>query len=283
MFNPFNTTATKKQNTALAKIERLDKSLLQHFKNKFIIQTSLSRSVVSFQANKIRPIYRWYKYKEAFSASLVEYFFCKYGISKGTILDPFAGSGTALFAASTLGINAEGIELLPIGQQIISTKKLLESEFTHNDLDRLKSWSRSRIWESSEEKTKLPDLRITKGAYPEKTQNAIEKYLSTCQQENSRVQTVLRFALLCVLESVSFTRKDGQYLRWDYRSGRRQGKKNFDKGKILSFEKAICEKINEIIADLSPVQQTGLFPIETAQAEIRLYDGSCLEILPQIF
>ena len=118
--------------------------------------------------------------------------------------------------------------------------------------------------------------------YPEETKEAIEKYISAYQLENSRVQAVLRFALLCVLESISFTRKDGQYLRWDYRSRRRQGKKIFDKGEIPSFEKAICEKIDEIVADISPLHQTSLFPTEKLQGEIRLYEGSCLEVLPKL-
>lgn len=275
-------TSTSKQNTALEEIERLDTHLLQYFKEKMVVQPSLTRSLVSFQANKNRPVYRWYKYKEAFSASLVEHFFYKYGIRKGTVLDPFAGSGTALFAASEMGINADGIELLPIGQQIIATKKLIESEFTPEDFDRLQHWSTSSIWEQSLSRVSLPELRITKGAYSEKTKDAIEKYLAACQQENSLVQAVLRFVLFCVLESVSFTRKDGQYLRWDHRAGRSGGKRPFDKGEILSFERAISQKITEISADLAPAQQLGLFPVESSQGQIRLYDGSCLEILPQL-
>lgn len=284
MINLTNTTkiSTSKQNTALGEIERLDQRLSQHFKSKFVVQPALSRPLVSFQANKTRPVYRWYKYKEAFSASLVEHLFHKYGISKGAILDPFAGSGTALFAASAMGLNADGIELLPIGQQIIATKKLLESEFTPEDFDALQRWSALRVWEQSETKVSLPELRITKGAYSEMTKEAIEKYLAACQQENSRVQAVLRFALLCVLESISFTRKDGQYLRWDYRSGRGQGKKIFDKGEIPPFEQAISQKINEIVADLAPAEQVSLFPIEKSQGQIRLYNGTCLEILPQL-
>ena len=76
----------------------------------------------------------------------------------------------------------------------------------------------------------LPELRITRGAYPPETKVAIGRYLEILRNERPALQTVLRFALLCVLESISFTRKDGQYLRWDHRSGRTQGKKIFDKG-----------------------------------------------------
>jgi len=88
--------------------------------------------------------------------------------------------------------------------------------------------------------------------------------------------------IVCVLESISFTRKDGQYLRWDHRSGRTQGKKIFDKGEILDFDQAVCAKINEILSDVSPAHQVSLFPVEKLQGNIRLYDGSCLRILPEL-
>lgn len=269
------------QNLSLNEIDRLDEQLFQRFKSKFVIQPSLSRLLVSFQANKNRPVYRWYKFKEAFSASLVEHLFHKYGITAGRILDPFAGSGTALFAASAMGISADGIELLPIGHEIITVKQILDAEFTPEDFEKLRQWSALRVWEQSKTRLPLPELRITQGAYPDKTKEAIEKYLGACQQEEIRVQTVLRFALLCVLESISFTRKDGQYLRWDHRSGRTHGKKIFDKGEIPDFEQAISAKINEILSDVSPTYQASLFPPEKFQGEIHLYDGSCLRILPE--
>ena len=269
--------------SAIREIQRLDHELFQHYKNKFVVGASLTRSLVSFQANKTRPFYRWYKYKEAFSASLVEYLFHKYEIAAGRILDPFAGTGTALFVASARGISADGIELLPIGQQVISAKKLLESEFTEEDFAKLRLWSSARSWEQSDIRQPLPELRITRGAYPQRTRDAIEKYMGACQKENHRVQVVLRFALLCVLESVSYTRKDGQYLRWDYRSGRQVGKKLFDKGSILDFERAVSAKIEEIVHDLRPQQgQLGLFPAERFEGDINLYNSSCLEVLPTL-
>jgi len=269
------------QQTALAEIDGFDRKLAKHFHNKIKVQPALTRQLVSFQANKPRPVYRWYKYKEAFSASLVEIFLSKYGITSGRVLDPFAGSGTALFAASDAGIDADGIELLPVGQQIILTRKCLEREFTPVDFAALKRWGTDRPWHQSKVRIPLPNLRITTGAYPVQTLELIEKYMGTWQRENDQVQSVLRFALLCLLESISFTRKDGQYLRWDYRSGRRQGAKPFNKGGILNFEEAICAKINEIYDDLETgAEYKELFPPKGLQGDIRLFCGSCLDIMP---
>jgi DNA modification methylase len=240
----------------------------------------LTRSLVSFQANKTRPVYRWYKFKEAFSASLVEYLFEQKGVTKGRILDPFAGSGTALFAASGLGIDSDGIELLLIGQQIINAKQLLD-DFTQTDFKTLQTWIHFKPWKHVEKKEPLLELRITKGAYPEDTKDNIEKYIGAYLQENTKVQSALRLALLCVLESISYTRKDGQYLRWDFRFGRKQNEKPFDKGEIIDFERAISEKIQEITNDIQPVaKQSNFFPVSISHGAIRLYNGSCIEILP---
>lgn len=269
------------QEASLEQIERLDRALYDHFADKFQLEPALSRALVSFQANKGRATYRWFKFKEAFSAALVEYLLEKYGLARGTILDPFAGSGTTLFAASARGLHAHGIELLPIGQQIIATRKLLQSEFTAADLAALRRWAEEKPWASSNDCVPLNELRITSSAYPAETREAIERFLGACQRENERVQAVLRFVLLCVLESVSYTRKDGQYLRWDHRSGRRQGKKRFDKGTILTLGEAIRIKIEEVLSDLQPQGgQLSFFPAEELHGEIVLYGGSCLKVLP---
>ena len=84
------------------KIDALDAELTEDFKSQFSLSPFLSRKIVSFQGNKDKPAYSWYKYKEAFSASLVEYFLGSYaGQISGKVLDPFAGIGTTLFAASS--------------------------------------------------------------------------------------------------------------------------------------------------------------------------------------
>jgi hypothetical protein len=127
------------------------------------------------------------------------------------------------------------------------------------------------------------ELRITRGAYPAETARGLGRFLSASDNEPARVKAVLLFALLCIVEAISFTRKDGQYLRWDYRSGRRQGKKRFDKGVILNFDEAITDKLHQIVTDLKDSGvPNDLFASPRKRTEIRLHSGSCLEIMPQL-
>lgn len=68
-------------NASLTEIDDLDQALHQRFRTKIVIDAALNRSLVSFQANKQLLGYRWYKFKEAFSAPFVEYILDKYQIT----------------------------------------------------------------------------------------------------------------------------------------------------------------------------------------------------------
>ncbi len=285
-FQEIALSETTQDDTLLRQIEALDKSLIEYFPDTLVVDNALTRKLVSFQANKTRTYYRWYKYKEAFSADLVEYLFHKHKVVKGKILDPFAGAGTALFVCSSLGYHSEGIELLPIGQKIIQANVLARGMNKQSIVSGLESWSLQKPWNTEGEVKSFEVLRITAGAYPQKTHHKIGRYLNALEGEPSEIKEILLFALLCVLESISYTRKDGQYLRWDYRSGRRNGKNPFDKGKILSFDAAIVEKLNEIKDDMNLGEGEGdLFASmqEDIQAgDVNLLKGSCLAVLPKL-
>ena len=267
------------------KISALDAELAENFKAQFSTAPFLSRKTVSFQGNKGKPAYGWYKYKEAFSAGLVEYFLSSYkGRISGKVLDPFAGIGTTLFAASSQGIPADGIELLPIGQEIIHARLLSERKLTADDLTILERWITDLPWKECSDRIPFSTIRITENAYPSKTVEAIEKYRGALQQEGEKVQVILRLALLCILEDTSYTRKDGQYLRWDARSGkRRPGTKAFNKGKILAFDTAITAKLKEILSDIHDAELSLiLFSVKQIAEQIQLFKGSCLEVLPSL-
>ena len=269
---------------ALQSVERVFSTLEKRYRKCLVVDAQLTRKLVSFQANKGRANYRWYKYKEGFSAALVEYFLLRFGLSAGTILDPFAGSGTTLFAGSALGLNTVGIELLPIGVSLIETRRRLERDATPSDLKKLFQAVAKRPWEGVKARVALNELRITKGAYPEATHVEIEQYLAWAETQPSLLKGVYVFALLCVLDQVSFTRKDGQYLRWDYRSGRRQGKKKFDKGLIHSFGDAITAKLEQIGSDVKGSGPSDLFSSaeKNRVGNITLHAGSCLSLLAKM-
>src|SRR5438128_7468674 len=127
-------------------IKELDHEYGQSFRGRYTLDNSLTRSLVSFQADKTRSIYRWFKYKEAFSAGLVENLLSRHRISEGMLLDPFAGSGTALFAASAAGMKDKGRELLTIGKQIMATKQLIDRKLKPEDIASLQHWAEGSPW-----------------------------------------------------------------------------------------------------------------------------------------
>ncbi len=269
------------QSELKAEIVRLDEDFERKFAGKLEICADLSRALVSAQGNKLRPAYRWFKYKEGFSAALVEYFLDEINLKSGTILDPFAGSGTTLFAAVERGLNADGIEVLPVCRQLITKRETLEIEFSEADISDLQSFIAGKFWEKTVNRISLNELPITRGAYPAKTLGEIEKFIAAIENlSNRKLRDALEFVLFCVLETVSWTIKDGQYMRWDDRSGRRVTmKKPFSKGTIPDFSTAITAKTNEIIEDL---RTENLFTKTIKRGTIKLFENSCLETMPAL-
>lgn len=67
------------------------------------------------------PVFRWLRYKEAYSPQLVRAVLDQWGGVDGPVLDPFAGSGTSILVALERGISAVGVELLPYPQWAANT------------------------------------------------------------------------------------------------------------------------------------------------------------------
>ena len=86
---------------------------------------------MSYQGNVGELVHGWIRYKEGFSAQLVEGLITEFGIVPGdAILDPFSGSATTLLVAKSLNINAVGIEILAVCHLAWSAKSLFLKYFT---------------------------------------------------------------------------------------------------------------------------------------------------------
>lgn len=263
-------------------------ALYARYRTRIQHNSALDRTLVSFQANRSVPFYGWFKYREGFSEQLVRYLLNRLRPRPGTLLDPFAGGGAALFAARSLGWQTIGIEVLPVGIHAMHARmraEQLDVNALKATISRLESITFARY---RSEEFAFHHIAITRGAFPEAEERQLIGYISYCHHHvtDAAMRDVLLYAAFCVLEEISYTRKDGQYLRWDARSGRSQGKKPFDKGRIVPFREAVLAKLRQIANDLTTTHmQARLFEAAGSpeiESPIELHEGSCLDLLPTL-
>ncbi len=252
--------------------------------------SKFSRKTVSFQTNKVKTLHSWFKYREGFSAELVELLLSEFDLpSGGTVLDPFAGSCTTLLQSKIMGYSAVGIELLPHCHLAWQAKS---RAFEYN-LEELKE-IRALVKETAPSKSGLsfPHIKITETAFPDEVENEITAYTEWFDTlDNSENALILcKMLLMSVLEDVSYTRKDGQYLRWDSRAEKiiernqirvAQGKKPFKgiyKGQLPTVRNALIWKLDTVIQDIATLQQQP--PVHSH--EQLLIEGNTLWELPKL-
>lgn len=253
--------------------------LEEKYKPKIAVNVKLNRQMVSFQANKGLPLFRWFKYKEGFSAPLVNYLIAQSPNHRREILmDPFAGSGAALFSAREKGLKSMGIELLPVGIFVIKNR-LNAEKINIDDFIKISKHIKGIDFHKFDQMSncKFNHLNITRGAFPEETEKQLNGFLNYIENEviDPAIKGLLLFSLFSILESISYTRKDGQYLRWDERANKPGNRTRFNKGKILSFKEAMTTKLHEIAFDISIMNREN-----EKKRELILYEDSIIFKLP---
>lgn len=238
--------------------DRLEAKYFRYFENRLDY-----RQLVTYVPNKKLPVYNWFKYKEGFSRQLVYSILKEWKINKKDIvLDPFAGCGTTLLACKEFGYKAVGLDILPVAIFVARAK--------------LQDWPDLKVLEKAVQtlmkekvrkpKLSFPEVSIIDKAFPKHTQEEILFYKEYILQFKKPVQDFLMLGLLSILENVSYTSKDGQFLRI------------VDKH-IPSVKEAIEKQLTNMIEDLR-IQQSALF--KDGKAKVEIMEGDARELdLPE--
>lgn len=95
----------------------------------------LAASDVTFKNSKGVPFQRWYPYIEGYSLDFVKALISKYLKRKCIIYEPFAGTGTTVFASDSLGYDTYYSEVNPFLQFLIDTKiKVLNLSYAERNV-----------------------------------------------------------------------------------------------------------------------------------------------------
>ena len=171
------------------------------------------RLLVTPYQNKRLPVYDWYSYKHSFSRDLVIKLIEKFRLNdEDKILDPFCGSGTTLLASKEMGIPVQGIDILPLSV-FISNAKLLRYNERHietaiNEIENLLEENNTDYRINKTKKELLIKFFH---------EDILDKILFIMEwierKDDKETRYFLLTALLSILEDVSYTRKDGGFLR----------------------------------------------------------------------
>jgi site-specific DNA-methyltransferase (cytosine-N4-specific) len=257
-----------------------------------VVSDDFSRQSVSYQLSKNDCLHRWLKYKEGFSADLVKKLLKEFEIKEGdTILDPFVGSGTTSLVCKMQNINSIGFDILPMSKIAIKAKDVV-FDYDLSEIKNLISEIENLSMPEDYGK-KTPYINITDGAYPENTEKEIA-FFADWNKESNYSEIVKNLVELCILnslEKVSYTAKDGQFLRWDYRSKKMQEsaeyrKKNgklplvirLDKGSLPTVKQSLLDELNSVFTDISTIQKNK----KTDETKLNFVEGNALYELPKL-
>lgn len=273
--------------------ENARQELEQKYKQILEVTKKFDRRSVSYQLSKKDVLHSWLKYKEGFSADLVNILLDDMGAVPGDIvMDPFMGSGTTALVCQMRGINSVGYDIMPISGVSIAAKANV-MKYDVKEIKRLVTeFSNLTMPEGYSGRT--PYITITKTAYPEYNEKFIQfatEWIAT-GDFTEKVKNLFTLCVINSLERCSYTSKSGQYLSWDSRSpkvieanierkkaGRNLLPKHYCREKIENIKEAILDELQHVLSDIMMIQSNRF---GEAQATIDFKQNSALFELPQV-
>lgn len=218
-------------------------------------KASYSVNDVTFEGSKNVPFQRWYPYIEGYSPDFVKGLIEEYNISNCTIYEPFAGTGTTIFAADQMGLATVYSEVNPLLQFLIETKtKILKEDngirvLIAGELKRISSKILEIIEAYKEDESLMNSYKMSFGDsiyFPEDVFSKVLKlrsYIDTLYlTDNPLVADLLSISVFSILLPISYLKKMGDV--------RFKTEKEILKGDIKKIEDVLPQKINEIADDI---------------------------------
>jgi hypothetical protein len=181
----------------------------------------ITKNDVTFVKSKETPFQRWYPYIEGYSTDFVKSLIDNFEIKNTLIYEPFAGTGTTLFASDQKGLSTVYSEVNPLLQFLIHTKlKVLKANESQrnklgNELKNISDTILQTIDNYSEDKgLKISYNILFEGSqyFDEETFLQILKlrsFIDIVRLDNEFLAEVLTLAILSCLLPVSFLKKNG--------------------------------------------------------------------------
>jgi DNA modification methylase len=213
----------------------------------------MTKNDVTFIKSKEIPFQRWYPYIEGYSLDFVKSLISNYDIKDTLIYEPFAGTGTTIFAADNLGLTTVYSEVNPLLQYLIQTKTIIlkakEQQRTKLSTS-LKDMSNNILlsldkFEEDKSLSESYKLLFADSQYFSKEALSIilklRSYIDIVKLEDEILSDLITVAVLSCLLPVSYLKKNGDV--------RFKTQKEIEK-ELKTFEEILPQKINDIAEDV---------------------------------
>lgn len=197
----------------------MDKNFYDNLEKQFVVNYPLKKNAtyysdLNYSQESNTSYQRWFRYKEGFATSMVEYLIKRFNAyQNGIILDPFMGSGSTLLASNNLGLKAIGFEVNPFSYFLAQCK--LENYTKEEIFEFEKVFSQFSTINFCNFEYNLPPLSFANKVFNKEIENyymGIKVYIDNLKC-CAKVKNLLILGWLSILEDVCNYRKAGNGLK----------------------------------------------------------------------